>query len=496
MDIKPTLDTLQQMAVNKIGAGLGLKLNQIIEAKVIDNQLILNALTLKVADQTLSLQTQQPLNLQPGQPLQLQVVKLLPTPEFKVLHQQSGPSTADNLSPLLKLISPPSTQPSTVSAAALPTALSPDNLVKGQQIAVRVVEIINHKVTLQLLPFTTGNGAIASPLSVADKTLLTLDLKQLSLLLPTPASVPQMTAQSSSEILLLQVIKSGKTPVFALSFPPTDNSGKIADALKQLLPIQDSPLPLLNQLVQSLPQLGRDASVAETLRQLAQEILRNLPQQSQLSDPLRLKQAVQDSGLFLERKLLELLTGQTEIDLKSDFKLKLLQLVQLLGQEPAAAPADAKLLAEILQKTQGALAKLTLDQLNALPKEDLPKQGWAVELPFFHNGKADKVHIEIERDRSGSPEQQQKNWAVSIVITPPNLGTIRCKISCYDGSVNTRFTSDAAVTVELINTHLDYLKRQFEDNGLTTGFMDAQQGLAAPANSPQTPLTHLLSEKA
>jgi hypothetical protein len=68
-------------------------------------------------------------------------------------------------------------------------------------------------------------------------------------------------------------------------------------------------------------------------------------------------------------------------------------------------------------------------------------------------------------------------------------------VSCYDGSVNTRFWSETAETVDKINTHLDYLKAQLEKNGLTTGFMEAHQGKPIQTNSAKTATSPLLSEK-
>jgi hypothetical protein len=68
-------------------------------------------------------------------------------------------------------------------------------------------------------------------------------------------------------------------------------------------------------------------------------------------------------------------------------------------------------------------------------------------------------------------------------------------VSCYDGSVNTRFWSETAETVDKINAHLDYLKAQFEKNGLTTGFMEAHQGKPLQTHSTKTSTTQLLNEK-
>jgi hypothetical protein len=194
------------------------------------------------------------------------------------------------------------------------------------------------------------------------------------------------------------------------------------------------------------------------------------------------------------------LAGKADISLEGDFKLKLVKLIQLLNQEIGnqnqdKSPEILELLKDSLQKTQSSLAKLTLDQFHSLPKEDNPKQGWTLELPFFHEQTADSVKIEIEQDKAGQSEHAEKSWTVSITITPPGLDTIHCKVSCYDGSVNTRFWSETAETVDKINTHLDYLKAQLEKNGLTTGFMEAHQGKPIQTNSAKTATSPLLSEK-
>ena len=314
--------------------------------------------------------------------------------------------------------------------------------------------------------------------------------------------ITQGTASlKEGEQIQLQVVKTGNTPVFLLK--PIENNAEqqVINVIKQLLPIADSGLPLLNQLHQVMPQLQADASVAETLKNLAQEILRNLPNSAKLSEAPELKKTFSDSGLFLESKLAALLSGKTDIDLPNDFKLKLSKLILMLSQELANRAGKEssdilETLKESLQKAQSALAGLTLDQLNSLPKDESPKQNWTLELPFFNNRNADTVKIEIEQDTANPDDPSQKSWAVSITITPPDLGTIHCRISCYDDSVNTRFWSDAADTVDKINNHLDYLKQQFEKKGLSPGFMEAHQGHPAPSAGIKTSIPRLLSEKA
>lgn len=494
MDINLPLSADIQATLNKVAdGGLNLKLNQVIDAKVVDTQIMLDTLTVKINNKTVNLQPQSPVTLQADQTLKLQVVKLLPSPEFKIIaallpnpDSPDQPQTANM--PLLKLLNVP-------APANPPLNQSRNQLTQGQQLQATVVNLTGDKLTLQLLPA----GAAPSQQPVQ----LTLNTAQI---VTTGRNIATVDTQLNPAILkpgtpiTLQALDTGDRPKFSLTPAKLSSEQAIVDALKQLLPIQSSPAPLLNQLQQVMPRLQADASVAETLKQLAREIVLNIPSKTQLNDPGELKRAVDQSGLFLEAKLLELLAGKSDLSLQDDFKLKLNKLIQQLNQELTSQTHDKpkdilELLKDSLQKAQGAHAKLTLDQLNSLPKEESPKQSWSLELPFFHEQSADSVRIEIERDKPGGSENQQQNWAVSITVTPPGLATIHCKITCYDGSVNTRFWSEAADTVDKINGHLDYLKQQFEKNGLTAGFMEAHQGQPKQTDSIKTPVTNLLNEQ-
>ncbi|PPD33681.1 MAG: hypothetical protein CTY19_06985 [Methylomonas sp.] len=496
MDINLPVNLNLQLAINKLNDAnsLNLKLHQVLEAKIVDNQIMLDTLTLKINDKIVNTQAKLLTPLPPGQSLQLQVVKLLPTPEFKILAVLTAASAVPkaithNELPLLKLLTPP--LPGTQSS-------QPDGpqLSSGLRLSATVMHLSGDKLTLQILPTTVQQGA--KPL------LLTLNTQQL--LTPQAQTNPAASPVSPDSLkpgmpITLQVIKAGDTPSFALMPAISDPEQRIREALKQLLPMQSSPTALLTQLQHALPRLQTDASVAETLKQAAQDILHNLPSKSLLSDPSQLKQAIHQSGLFLESKLSGLLSGKTDSSLQGDFKLKLIKLIQLLNQEIGnqnqEKPSDVlELLQDSLQKSHSSLAKLTLDQLHSLPKEDIPKQGWTLELPFFQGQAADSVKIEIEQDKARQSEHADKSWAVSITITPPGLDTIHCKVSCYDGSVNTRFWSETPETVDKINAHLDYLKAQFEKNGLTAGFMEAHQGKPLTTDPAKTATTSLLSEKA
>jgi len=495
MDIKLPLDGTLQVAIAKSGCTVTseFKLNQILDAKIIANQTLLNTLTVSVADKSLVLQSRQPLPLQAGQTLQLQVVKLLPTPELKILAPPLSPALAATPGKtgepaLLKLLPTPATSMPVPNRTDMPQT----TLADGQRLQLRIIDIDQHTLSLQL---TDSSPHAAS----STNSVLTLEAKQL--LWQAADGKPKLAVGDQIE---LQVVKSGSTPVFSAT-PATVGlvEEQLIKAFKQLLPQQNSATPLLAQLGQLLPKPGQAQDVGETLKLLALKILQAIPDKSRLFEPTALKQAIAQSGLFMERQLTDAATANLPAtNLQDDFKFKLSKLIAQLGlqlagpnAEDAVQQAQNELLKETLQKAQGNLAKLTLDQLHSLPRDDSPKQVWVLELPFFNKTTPDTLQLVVEQDKQGDQETGQKNWVVSITITPPELATIHCKVSCYDGSVNTRFWSESASTVEKINARLDYLKQQFEQKGLKPGFMDVQQGKPAPANPQTLPPQNLLSEK-
>lgn len=276
----------------------------------------------------------------------------------------------------------------------------------------------------------------------------------------------------------------------------------IPSIIRDNLPKHETPTVMINQLIADMPSLQANKTVSETLIQLAQEILQHLQRPEQLTDSKALKTAVERSGLFLEARLLELTKQQPEL-LKSDFKGLLLKLIQILRPETSSQPekpvnaAEIEQLKNLLQKTENSVAKLTLDQLASLPKDDSPKQVWLLEIPFLGESKAQSVKIEIERDkRNGSEQDEQSKWSVFLTITPPNLGTLHCKLSYLDDKINAHFWSEQQAVTGLIKQNIEHLKKQFEAEGLNPGFIDALDG--TPPRKETAPMieTGLINEKA
>lgn len=277
------------------------------------------------------------------------------------------------------------------------------------------------------------------------------------------------------------------------------------------------------EIVKELPGLIKNESVPQSLQRIAAEILQSLtPKQTLADNPsvinskliveaglaspgtrladggMDAKSATQKTG-GLEQLLDKLpsapkiiatdagektaLPGTTlQESIADDFKANLLKFIHALKQELTAQgeqqhnQVDLDLLKNLQNKTENTVAKLVLDQLMSLPKEDNPKQQWIIDIPFIDRQQAESVKIEIQRDKENKKQSGSNDWSVNITITPPELGTIHCLVSYRNDAINTFFKSQNTQTTELIKHNLDYLKNQFEESGLKTGHMDAHHG--------------------
>ncbi len=495
MDIKPPINSSGPPALTKPADNLvHLKVGQTLNVTVISttSSAESTALTLNLDNKPITLHSSQPVKLDPGQSLQIQLTKTTPALEFKIL----------NASPLSKLPA------ALLSLQATPVQLQEagKNLEQSfdvkQQLTVKIIGLDGNKIQMQILTLQPASHyQEKSAETVKQSSLITLERSQLATeSLKTPETF------KIGQILRLVVTNPGMMPSFKLlsvALPgPTE---KITELLKQILPRHQSAPELLNQLIKDLPQLLTHESLPQSLKSSILAILHNLPQSQQLMTNPGLKQALDNSGLFLEARL-GLLTETPELalaeDVKADFKANLLKLVQLLQQEVSTQAVknhqdtDLALLKNMQQKTENTLAKIVLNQLLSLPKEDNPKQIWHLELPFLDRDNAETVDLEIQQDKDADRHPDSGNWSVNITLTPPGLGSIHCAISFREHMIHTHFRSQETQTTELIRRNLDYLKAQFEQSGLTPGQMNAQDG--HPKTKPALPIAEakLFDDKA
>jgi flagellar hook-length control protein FliK len=516
MDIKLPVNLLNPSTLNKLVENpLSLKVGQKLDVKVISTLLKteINTIALKLANSTINVQSNQAIELAPGQELQIQVTKVSPVLEFAiVLSTQDLKRKAIAPDLRLKLITPTTDKQNTDSTAE-------SSLPLKQPLVAKIIALTASKIQLQIFTETPTSQkqqkTAEQPGGTKPFIVITIDRSQLNAPKSTPTNQPNLVITNSpaaasaptefkiGQPVILEISSKGTTPEYQISVaPPPNMEEKVTGLIKQFLPKHEASPVLLNQLIKELPQLLKNNSVSVTLQRMAAQILQNLPQRQQLNDSAGLKRAFVSSGLFLEAKMPEL-KEKPELTIEQDFKANLLKLVDALKKEVVnpekieVQDIDLATLKHLQQKTENSLAKLSLDQLTSLPKEDNSKQIWTMELPFVDRGRADSVNIQIERDKDTNHQTSENdNWSVMVTLNPPGLGTIQCKLAYQNETINTYFRSQQAETTELISQHLEHLKHQFEEAGLKAGVINVLDGLQTTKAAYQTDKNMLFDEKA
>ncbi|PCH85530.1 MAG: flagellar hook-length control protein FliK [Piscirickettsiaceae bacterium] len=336
--------------------------------------------------------------------------------------------------------------------------------------------------------------------------------------------------------------------------------------LPKQLPIQDFKLPLvtLNKNLQTAEKSTfTDALLAKALQAITKQIIQTSANTQILSTPNGVKIAIQNSGNFLEAKILNTATstdiansaskkavispnptgtslpiGATKAlhsDIsriaKVDLKANLVQLINLLKSWPTQAaktlPANLSQLKtnvgpselltskelvrqqtsptqqrlnlqtlELLTKAEGALAKITLNQLaNAVP-DNTTRQSWQLEIPFYNGQNQEAMFIKIEQEDSTKNANSTENqWTVSLEMNPPNLGLIKNKLTLVDEQISSHFWTENNATGQLLRDHINILKERFHASNLTTKTLDVQTSNEPDFKSTPSANT-ILSEKA
>ncbi len=267
----------------------------------------------------------------------------------------------------------------------------------------------------------------------------------------------------------------------------------VSTLLQNLLKRETTPTQELTQLIDQneaelhtqLLQLSRSENIPQSLKTLATEILPNLKPSND----------VKNTTLPLVNNAP--LNEPEPTDFKSDLFNLMHTLKHGIAQQNELALTDTQVeeLQQLQSKTENALAKIVIDQLHSLPKEDGGKQVWAFELPFLMNNQAESLKMEIQRDKANQTvDTQSQHWSVNLTLTPPKLGEVQCVISYQNGVVNTYFKNQQPQTTALISQNLDALKQQLQHVGLIAGLMSAHNNFQPMKSAYSVSGTSLLNE--
>lgn len=367
-------------------------------------------------------------------------------------------------------------------------------------------------------------------------------------LLNTALSGSTLTIDSPQPLrigtLLSALVQDSQT----LKFLPLSNRQEQLAVSQQLVSQQSrqGSLDGLLKMLQSLPPATDQTS--RDLRAAVDKLLANLPDVQQLSTPKGLAQALANSGVFLETKLL---TGQNPT-LAPDMKADLLKLIAqltpglpgntnlnaiiaantlaqalpsfvrnalgMLGQVSAKpVPSSFPLPDRLLQSLEGegdlehllrlaaaAVSRLQSHQLSSLEQTGVTDDGrllstWQLEIPM--RNLQDIVPLQVKFQREEAPEKQQANeqrrderepkqqlWRVDLAFDMEPLGPMQIQAQLISGSLSSQLWAERPYTASLIESNLTALRQRLLDSGLNVGDLDCHLG--TPPQGIQTRLEH------
>ncbi|WP_085666701.1 MULTISPECIES: flagellar hook-length control protein FliK [unclassified Pseudomonas] len=367
-------------------------------------------------------------------------------------------------------------------------------------------------------------------------------------LLNTALSGSTLTIDSPQPLrigtLLSALVQDSQT----LKFLPLSNRQEQLAVSQQLVSQQSrqGSLDGLLKMLQSLPPATDQTS--QDLRAAVDKLLANLPDVQQLSTPKGLAQALANSGVFLETKLL---TGQNPT-LAPDMKADLLKLIAqltpglpgntnlnaiiaantlaqalpsfvrnalgMLGQVSAKpVPSSFPLPDRLLQSLEGegdlehllrlaaaAVSRLQSHQLSSLEQTGVTDDGrllstWQLEIPM--RNLQDIVPLQVKFQREEAPEKQEANeqrrderepkqqlWRVDLAFDMEPLGPMQIQAQLISGSLSSQLWAERPYTASLIESNLTALRQRLLDSGLNVGDLDCHLG--TPPQGIQTRLEH------
>jgi hypothetical protein len=235
------------------------------------------------------------------------------------------------------------------------------------------------------------------------------------------------------------------------------------------------------------------ASPAEQLHTLAKELLSRLADPQRLTTADGLRQAISQSGLFLEARLAR---GDTSV-LQQDFHAGLLRLLGAVKEQIAApatatprsgsvpvAPLNPDLLLELSQHIEGALARVKVQQLQTLSAQSSPDPAWLLELPLRHGAEQEVMRLRIQREGGNSHGHGAPGWSVRLHFDSARHGSVDSIITLLGGKVGVSFWAEQSDTAARFQQRLEELRGQLQHAGLEVEHLRSIAGRATVNDEP------------
>lgn len=355
----------------------------------------------------------------------------------------------------------------------------------------------------QLRGLAIGQQLTGTVLTVAQQGTVTLQVNQSTFNART--TLPLIAGQT----LTLVVEKIG--PEIRLRVLDQHlHSSSLVQAIRQQLPRQGSVVELLMNLHRIARQAG-GSRLPGSITQLARHITQGLTEVSGSLSGETVKQALLNSGHFLEHRLLKLLSEYRGGALERDFKAGLIRLrtalSDALGQiraqpgrhdktssvpsrpnqqapgsvnsnpVPARESASFKALIELSQQVESALARIQLHQLTSLIEQEGARSVWILELPVRDGETVQLVHFRIEKEQSSDEQQSEESFSIVFSVQLQALGGVQARLTLSGNSISVVLRAERNATVKLARARLDDLCGRLQQTGLTPESVVCLHGL-------------------
>jgi hypothetical protein len=328
-------------------------------------------------------------------------------------------------------------------------------------------------------------------------------------------------APRNGELLQLKVLRESPVLAFeAVRLNASETaSNPTVDALRRFVPRQDSAAPLAANLA-LLTSNASEAELPSAVLQAANRLWRAMPAAEALTRPQQLRQAVTDSGAFLEAKLAGAPTPSGNATLANDLKALLLQFAQVVAAAggranaapptvpapvptlsgglqplPASLPSLAGLanadqqLHELARQAEGAVARLTsLQVANSAP--DPLTQALLVELPVRFEDDVSMLRLRIERDAAGesqAPEAAASVWTVEAALDLGAAGALHARITLHGRHLAVQLRATAPEVVAALRSQSEQLTSMLRESGLDVQRIACLHGLPPAETATSTP---------
>ncbi|MDH5573332.1 MAG: flagellar hook-length control protein FliK [Gammaproteobacteria bacterium] len=408
---------------------------------------------------------------------------------------------------------------------------------------------------------------------------LLLNLQGMTVKVPVP---PPGLVFRPGDTLQLQFIKQAEMPLFRILPNRATISADLqtlSQEMRSQLPRQQ-PLPpllaniqLLNQNIKTgIPNTGAVVTTQD-IRLQAQQFFRHIPTAENIRTPQMLKQALANSGVFLEHNLAQTIKTNNTSPIQQDIRTQLLRLASVLRNytvtgsvthtspnvstprsalsdlnnsltsaylntqgktsssyktdhasaavvtanpkpQPAVAsninpqnPSVTRLADNLLQQTEGVLARMLLHQFQQLKTEEQGLRLWSMELPVRSENNINLFDLRIQREpnwhdscaeqdknSNTAGKEQDHNWSVRIAFELEGLGPLYASISLRNKQISVQFHAEKNQTTDLFNQYMDMLGSRLRQAGLDVNELNCRHGQPRPVPEPAN--TPILDEQA